>query len=289
MEDWVCAPRVMVRHPIMDELDDLALSDMLLNVVAVLRTELAEEAAAGFPRLRRIAQTDFIWFLDYFAGLAAAEREALLDALAQGGAMAFFPRQSAGEQEIAPALARLRERRERPGSKGGTRYMDMKTLCMNPSLRAPGGYHPSWRENLTELHFQPRTDLLPDLSHLKAAKAPLLRKLVNASMTRAFQPKKEKQPGGSCKFVFPYGNGELMVWVHFGSMPAQLIYHVSLKNAASEFLITLLSYESLWGAASGWDYLTEENAERSIDFLAEQIVYLAKLADRVNGRNNGCG
>src|SRR5439155_7363187 len=112
------------------------------------------------------------------------------------------------------------------------------------------------------------TDLLPDLRYLKAAKAPLLRKLVNATMTRVFRPKKEKQAGGSCKYVFPYGEGECTVWVHFGSMPVQLIYHVSLKNPAPEVRICLLSYENFWGAGSAWDYLTEENAARSIDFLA---------------------
>jgi hypothetical protein len=253
------------------------------KITALVREHFADEAAAGFPRLHRIPQTDIIWFLDYFAGLAAVEQGALLDALAQGGTMAFFPSQAAGIPEIAPALARMCERRLRPGSKGGTRYMDMKSLCMIPSTREPGGYHQSWRENLTELHFQPRTDLLPDLSHLKATKAPLLRQLVNATMTKLFQPKKEKQAGGSWKYVFPYGGCELMVWVHFGSMPVQLIYHVSMKNAASEFLIILQSYENLWGAGSGWDYLTEENAARSIDFMAEQVVYLARLAERVNG------
>jgi hypothetical protein len=269
------------------------MSDLQSNIIAILRTELAEEVAAGFPRLRRIPQTDFIWFLDYFAGLTAADREALLDALADSAALAFAPPgpqllNATGTLDAPPALARMCALRGRPGGKGGTRYGDVKTLCAGPSFREPSGYHQSWRENLTELHFQPRTDLLPDLSHLKAAKAALLRKLVNATMTRVFQPKNEKQAGGSCKYVFPYGDSEVMVWVHFGSMPVQLIYHVSLKNAASGFLFRLLSYESLWGAGSGWDYLTEENAARSIDFLAEQVTYLVKLADRVNGRTNGC-
>jgi hypothetical protein len=68
----------------------------------------------------------------------------------------------------------------------------------------------------------------------------------------------------------------------------QLIYHVSLKNVASGFQISLLSYESLWGAGAAWDYLTEENAARSIDFLAGQVAYLADFAERVNGRTNGC-
>jgi hypothetical protein len=264
-------------------------SDLRANVEALLRAGLAEEAAAGFPRLTRIPYTDIIWFLDYYDGLAAAERTALLDALARAGAWFFFPRQSSREPEMDPVLMHFRETIGRPGGKGGTRYTDVKMLCMDPSLREPGGYHESWRQHFTALHFRPRADLLPDLSHLKAAKAPLLRKLVNAALTRLFAPKKEKQPGGACKYVGPYGNGELTVWVDFGSMLGQLRYEVSLKNAAYPLPAARLCYERFWGAHLGWDYLTEENAARSIDFFAEQVVYLAKLVDRVNGLANGAG
>src|ERR1700730_7713411 len=200
------------------------MSDLRRNVCALLRADLAEEAAAGFPRLMNIPQTDIIWCLDHFARLSAAERDALLDALADGGTMAFFPRPGVGDWESAPALARFREKRDGPGSKGGTRYTDVKMLCMDSSLREPGGYHLSWRENFTPLHFQPRADLLPDLSHLKAGKAPLLRKLVNAAMTKLCQPKKEKQAGGECKYVGPFGESELIVWVDFGSTLGQLRY-----------------------------------------------------------------
>jgi len=53
-------------------------SDLRSKVVALLRADLADEAAAGFPRLNRIPYTDIIWFLDYYAGLATTERAALL-------------------------------------------------------------------------------------------------------------------------------------------------------------------------------------------------------------------
>jgi hypothetical protein len=253
------------------------------NVVALLRAELAAEVEAGFPRLKRIPNTDVIWFLDYFAGLAAAERTALLDALARFGVRFFFLRPGDVQPEIAPALARYREAKDGPGGKGGTRYMDVKMLCMDKSLREPGNYHESWRQNFTPLHFQPRADLLPDLSHLKAAKAPLLRKLVNAVLTSRFPLRKEKQPGGACKYVGPHGNGELTVWVDLGSRLGQLRYEVILKDAAHRVPAPRLAYELLWDAYLGWDYLTEENAERSLDFFPEQVVYLANLAERVNG------
>src|SRR5262245_16297391 len=100
---------------------------MSLDTVAMLRAELAEEAASGFARLRRIPQTDIIWFLDYFSGLSGAEREAILDALADAAAAAFALRRPAayadrrlGMPTIAPPFGQMIEARNRPGGKGGT-------------------------------------------------------------------------------------------------------------------------------------------------------------------------
>jgi hypothetical protein len=260
------------------------MSELRSSVEALLRTELADEVAAGFPRLNRIPYTDIIWLLDYYDGLTAAERTALLDALACFGAELFFLRPGTwAPPEVAPALARCREARDGPGGKGGTRYTDVKMLCMDKSMREPGNYHESWRQNFTALHFRPRPDLLPDLSHLKAAKAPLLRKLVKAALTRLYAPRIEKQPGNNLKYVGPYGDGELTVGVDFGSSLSPLRYEVIFKNATHWLPAVRLNYELFWGVGLGWDYLTEENAPRSIDFFAEQVAYVANLVERVNG------
>jgi hypothetical protein len=257
-------------------------SDSRRNVLALLRAEFAAEAVAGFPRLKRIPQSDIIWFLDYFSGLTAADREALLDALADSAAMAFppwFPEMPSATAALTQTCAA----RERPGAKGGTRYMDVKMLCADPSLREPGAYHPTWRDHLTPLHFQPRPDLLPSLDHLKAAKAPLVRKLVNAALTGPLGLRKEKLPGGTSKCTGRCGEYDISVMVDFGGMLSQLGYTVTLKNAADQsFIFLQLSYERLWGTGGRWDYLTEENAPRSIDFFAEQIAYLADLGGRVH-------
>jgi hypothetical protein len=42
-----------------------------------------------------------------------------------------------------------------------------------------------------------------------------------------------------------------------------------------------LTYEVLLGVGVGWDYLTEENAPRSIDLLEELLQRLARLCARV--------
>jgi hypothetical protein len=263
--------------------------DSSRHVSTQLRAELADEVASGFARLRRIPQTDIIWFLDYFPGLTGAERESLLDALAESAAMAFGPPgrlqlNAKGTVDVPPALAQMCEARARPGAKGGTRYGDMKMLCADPSMRDPAAYHSSWREHLTALHFQPRQDLLPTLDHLKAAKAPLVRKLVNAAFSKSLGWQKEKMPGGVVKCVGRCGDCEATVRADFGGMLSQLGYTVTLRSTAGELLAVQLSYEGLWGTGGRWDYLTEENAPRCIAFFAEQVAYLADLTQRLVGR-----
>jgi hypothetical protein len=268
----------------------VAVSDSLQNIIPRLRAEFGAEAASGFARLRRIPQTDIIWFLDYFAGLAGAEQESLLDAMAESGAMAFMPPaalklNARGTVDVPAGLAAMCEARNRPGGMGGTRYTDLKMLKANPSMQDAGGYHESWRTNLTPLHFQPRPDLLPDLSQMKPAKAPLLRKLVNAALTKTLGLRKETKPG-VLKYVGQCGGCEVMAWVDFGGMLSQLGYSVSLRNADGRPLALLLSYERFWGTSGRWDYLTEENAPRCIDFFAEQIAYMVDLTQRIVGRTH---
>ena len=49
----------------------------------------------------------------------------------------------------------------------------------------------------------------------------------------------------------------------------------------------MLSYESLWSQPGGWDYLSEENAARSIDILPELVEYLIQLPERITRRTTG--
>jgi hypothetical protein len=267
------------------------MSALQSNTIAVLRAELAEEAASEFPRLKRVPTTDIIWFLDWFAALGAAEREALLDGLARWGALGFFPTKD-GPHVVAelekqyPAFARFRAARNRMGYKGGTRYTPVKMLSKDPAMHEIGHYHEDYRKHCSPLAFQPRTDLLPDLTCLKPAKAQVLRKLVDAALAKLFSPEKEKRPGSECHYNGSLGGNTIKVSVDFGSSLNQLLYAVRVTNPADTIKLPGSSYERLWDANLGWDYLTEENAARSIDFLAEQVEHVVKLADRINGRTS---
>lgn len=246
-----------------------------------IRDELAQEAVADFPRLQRIPQTEVIWFLDYFATLALGDRESLLDALAESASVAFAS-PGARDAAVAPALARMRELRAAPGSKGGTRYSDTKMLSAQKSLRSPDGYHESWRTRFTPLHFQPRTDLVPSLDDLAPAKAALVRKLVTARLIKWLGWAPEKLPGGVLKLLGTAAPYEAVLRIDFGGSLSQLGYTITLRRPHDQSLAFVqLSYERLWDIGGRWDYVTEENATRSVEFFAEQMLHLAWLAGEI--------
>jgi hypothetical protein len=175
----------------------------------------------------------------------------------------------------------MRAMRSRPGSKGGTRYMDLKMLGADRSLREPGGYDATWREHLTPLHFEPRPDLVSGPDQLRAAKAPLLRKLVRSTFRDAGWTI-EAIAGGGSKCVADMAGAEVTLRIDYGSMMSQLGYTVSARRGDDRsFIIAQLSYERLWDTGARWDYVTEEHAPRCVAFLVEQVNYLVELGARI--------
>jgi hypothetical protein len=263
--------------------------DLLSNVAMLLRSDFAQEAATGFPRLARIPCTSVIKFLDYFEAQAPADRQPLLDVLARFSAMKFFPPQliSRQYQELRtsnPAYVRFWAAMQSERFAHGYRYegvkmtrmmvRDVETVAAITKVRAG-------------LDWQPRDDppaaLVPDpdLTHLNPAKAPLLRKLVKQAFTRLFAAEAKKLPGGETGYTGTIDGTKLTVWVDFGSMSAQLRYGVSIPDEQRRIFVSRLSYDDLWITNLGWDYLTEENAAPSIELLCEQISYLAGLTHRI--------
>jgi hypothetical protein len=259
------------------------------SVLALLRAEHREEATAGFPRLKRIPKTAIIFLLDYFATMDAVEQDELLDALVRFGARMFWEAQDVSEYQqllAIPAYARYDAANRGPAAQCGTRYMAIKSLSMDASMRHPEGFPEGTRTHFTSLNFQPRPDLVPDVSSLKAANAPQLRNLVDDSFRRLFSPDKKevekvKSPGGTYRYPGVVGNTRVTVDVDFGSRMGQVCYTVGVLGSDGKLKFPCL-YEYLWGAPGGWDYLTEENAPRCIDFLAKQVVYLVGLIERIS-------
>lgn len=254
------------------------MSGFQIDSIALLRAEFGAEAESGFPRLHRIPQTNIIQFLDYFVSLNPLEQSTLLDDLALRAAALLDPG-SADHFPPTPAFDNYWSTINAPGSFcGGYRYCSIKFLASVPKIKEFGGYT-GWVENyqrpwVSERALHPREDLLPHLSYLVPAPPAKLRKLIKAAFqTQGFTPEETK--GTEHTYATPCG---AIINMDFGSRMGQLCYDV--RTASS--VMRSLSYELLWSQPGGWDYLSEENAARSVEFLPELVAYLMQLTERIN-------
>jgi hypothetical protein len=259
------------------------MADLRTNIAALLLADFKAEADAGFPTVRRIPATDAVKFLDYFAALNSAEAATLLEALARGHAMQFFP-PSAVHRELGqndPALIRFHDATRSGQFAYGLRYQDIRHV--RTALRDPVSMR-YMAETRSKLDFVPRDDptseLVPEADRVKVqtANAPLLRKLIDKAFTQLFAPRKTKQHG-ALNYAGSIGSTELTVFVIFSNMYGQL--HWSVNMAMLNPNLKAVRVQDFWGAYA-WNYLTEENAPRSIDLLCERIVYFAKLRERID-------
>ena len=275
----------MIGHISEIGLEDGRVSD----IAALIRTELAQEVDAGFPVLGRIPSTGTVKFLDNFATLSPPDRIALLDSLALAEALHFFPASliaNAHERlrTADPAVIRFYDVMQSGDFAYGLRYCDLRmarAMMNDPESRA------QMARTRSTLDFQPRDDL-PELLvgstpllEIQTAKAPLLRKLLNPMLAKRLGAKPQKRPGGELIYEGMIGDIPLRVSIIFSNRYGQMHYAVTWSVREQALLAQRLSYETLWGTNTGWDYLTEENAARSIDLLDELLLRLVQLFERV--------
>ena len=263
------------------------MADLRTNIAALLRADFTAEADTGFPTVRRIPSTGAVKFLDHFATLKSAEAAALLDAFARAHALQFLPppavyREGPEVSEQDSALVQFRNATRTGQFAYGLRYQDFRMA--RTALKDPESMR-HMAETRSKLDFVPRDDppseLMPEPDRLKVqtAKAPLLRKLIDKAFAQLFAPRKIKQPGGTLQYAGSVGSTELTVSVIFSNMYGQLHWWINMRMLNPN--LKAVRVQDFWGTY-GWDYLTEENAPRSIDLLGERIVYLARLRERID-------
>ena len=266
------------------DLDDPRLAD----IAGLIRADLAEEADAGFPTLSRIPNTLVVKVLDHVATLCPAERAMLLDSRARLGALHFFPAPliaKAHEQlrTTDPALLRFQDATKAQPFAYGLRYLDLrmaKAMLRDAESRA------MMAQTRATLDFTPRDDLpgplvgSTPLLEIETIRAPELRKLLNPMLKR-LDITPQKRPGGELIYEGVIGGVPLRLSIIFSNLYAQMTYGVTWSVRGRGLLAQRLGYETFWGASTGWDYLSRENAARSIDLLGELLLRLARLFERI--------
>jgi hypothetical protein len=259
------------------------------RLCALYRSELAGEAAAGFPRLKRIPSTQVIRFLDYYAGLGRQGQDALLSAIAHFNSAALDPElyaAEAGQRQQHPVFGRFLAAMAFRTLTQGYRYTPMKLLAGLAKGAAATGGLAAWARSMgySGLELQPPAELLPNLDCINPVKPARLRKLIDRALAGLFSPQKTTFGSELSRYSGTYGQTQLSVDVIFAPSsrlnPRQLQYMVkAMVPGGSE--PESATFEGLWSLHSTWDYLTEENADRSVDLLAELVVYLTGLIGRV--------
>jgi hypothetical protein len=100
---------------------------LLSGVTALVRAELEEQTAAGFPKLKRIPSAGIIRFLDYWDSLPSREHASPMDTLAGLGALHFFP----------PFITKMHEELRTMNAACLRMYAAMKiaSICVRAAIR----------------------------------------------------------------------------------------------------------------------------------------------------------
>jgi hypothetical protein len=258
------------------------------DVTALMKGHFHAEADGGFPKLNRIPSSGTIRFLDCFSNFPPRLQSALVDSHARLAALTFLSTPVARDAMLEfintdAALLAQREMMRSPAFSMGLRY---EGLRMRKALLGDPQSIEMMAKTRATLGFTPRDDMPPglvpdqDMANLKPAKAPQMRKLIDAAFTQMFAPQKKKLAGGSTGYTGALKGTGVTVWIDYAGMGMQLIYGVSIPDETRRVFVQRLPYEGLWGAGRGWDYLTEENAEAGIGLLCELVGQLMTLRNQ---------
>ena len=259
----------------------------LAGATALLLAHMRQEAETGFSRVRRIPNSGVIRFLDYVDSVA--DQQTLLESSARMHALGFLPSPDSHDTLLSlmaedPVCFAMQNTMKSPAFSMGLRYAGLRMMKAILSDRRSVELMAQTRVGLD---FTPRDDMPPELvpdpdpAHIKPAKAPQLRKLIDAAFRDLFAPTKEKGLGGETIYAGALEGTMLKVSIDFAARGVQLVHGVSIPDETRTVMVVGRTYEQLWGETTDWDYLTEENGEASIQLLAENILELVRLRNQL--------
>jgi hypothetical protein len=246
-----------------------------------LRKEFAEEQRAGFPRLKRVPDTHVIRFLDHFAGLNPVEQSELTAILADWSSYKLL-----GTTPIpTPTVERFTRATTYVALAEGLRYTGVQLLAGLAKGALHGGLDGWFRlKGISGLALQPPDNLLPNPTDLAPVRIPTLRRLVGSAFATLFATNVAEVGDGIWRYDGTLAESLLKVLIRYsGKMgQPQLKYQVEVGGNGRLIAGPDICFESVLGVGFGrWDYITRENAERSVDLLCELVEYMARLPGRL--------
>ncbi len=238
-----------------------------VGLLHILGDNWAAEESAGFPRLRRMPSTTVRKFLRFHGGLSEPERATLREALVSRGSMAFgaLPGPLVGVE--ATAYNAWVE-------KGlmGDHGLDGVSLRLARNMVSAGRNDPQTAQVLAR--FDPA--VLERIAATESAKAPALRKRIEALMKTRFGLAARKSGGGVWYYEDPPNGLRLMV--DYGGR-TQLRYGLRTPPAGDLRPVSL-SLEAAFGLIQDWDWITEDGLDDAVALLADCVADCLALVDR---------
>lgn len=256
------------------------MTDSRAILVGWLRNEFAEEQRSGFARLKRVPDSRVIGFLDDFASLSPSAQSDLAAVLTDWSSYKLagdpIPPSIVEQFTRATCFRHLAE---------GLRYTGVNLLAGLAKDKSQGGLA-GWlqKTGITGLAAQPPENLVRDIGDLVPVKIPALRRLVKSAFARLFSANARDIGSESWCYEGRLGESSLKVWIRYSGRMGrpQLDYQVQVQCKERSLTAPNLCFESVLGVGFGrWDYLTQDNAERSVDLLRELVEYIATLPERL--------
>jgi hypothetical protein len=228
-------------------------------MAAVIRQDLAEEAAAGFPLLVRFPNSEIASVPPYFANMAPGDREVLLDALAHYSTIQW-------SHDI------VREKQAHP--------------VLGPYLRRRPSYPPGdWYGE------RPKKSALKRIVVERLAQAGFAREKQQAGSPSDVMAFSHPDPSFDGHLIVSLDPG-LLRQMDFGFrdwLCGDLKPQFELPDPRAFIpIVGRLAYDHLWDGHGTnnpvcWDVITTETLEEVGDLVVEVSRRLAALAGRING------
>jgi hypothetical protein len=229
--------------------------------------------------LKRIPSTRIVRFLDYWGDLTAEEQHELADALVDRGSN-YLTLRLPSSPPSGDAYSRFAEATQWRGFGGGLRYTPIKLLAGVAKDSAIGGL-PGWCRTLgfSGQSLIPPESLLAGVESIVPVKTASLRRRLEAALIPLAAPKVRKMGEGMWNYRGMLDGCAISLTTIYGQRlcDPDLQYTVVIERGGW-LTSNLTCYEALLGVGNGaWDYLTEENVDRSVVLLCELLQWLARF------------
>lgn len=245
-----------------------------------LRDEFEAEQASGFLRLKRVPDTKVIRFLDHFDSLESPQQSSLVEILVDWSSHKFL-----ATPPPNPAYEQFTKATTFPGAGRGFRYSGVNLLAGLAKEMEHGELIEFFRkQNLTDLALVPAEGLARNHTDLIPIKPTALRRRVNAALDKLFSPQVTDIGSETWRYEGKLEGSDLKLYIQYSGRKGrpQLSYNAEVRSLERVIAPPGLCFESVLGVGFGhWDYLTVENAERSVELLAELVAWIARLPARL--------